>query len=458
MTEPLAAMLAGWAAGLSFADLPKAVVADARLRILDTLGIILAAKHSATAQAALRAGRALGGGDQAGIVGHRERTTASLAALVNGTAAHAFDFDDTHNASVMHPSVVSVPAALAMVQAVGGGGADLILGVAIGNEIGCRLGLVAPGAFHDAGLHPTSVLGTPAAALIAGRLLGLSAAQMTSAVGISASQGSGVLEAYADGTWSKTLHPGWAGHAGIVAALLAREGFTGPASGLDGAYGLFRSHVQRPDYSFDFAAATEGLGRRWHMLDTAFKLYPCAHSIHAFVEGAIELRAAHGLTAEAIAKVELAIPAGFIGQIAEPRAAKLAPRTPTHARASVLYAVAAALAQGSLGMADYTEAAIKRRAIRALSRRITHTAQAIDGPIRFGGALRITCTDGRVLSLAIDEADGTGARRLSRTRLEAKFRACAEGVLPPARLAATIAMLRRVADLPNVDALLEALA
>eukprot|EP01037_Dinobryon_pediforme_P004283 gene4283-4333_t len=342
MAEPLATTLARFAANLRFEDLPEEVVADARLRILDTLGVIMAATHSPTAAAIRRAARALGTGHTAQIVGSTNTTTPSLAALVNGTVAHALDFDDTHNASVMHPSVVSVPAALAMVQALGGTGADLILAVAIGNEIGCRLGLAAPGAFHAAGLHPTSVLGTPAAALIAGRLLGLSEAQLVHAAGITASQGSGVLEAYSDGTWSKTLHPGWAAHAGIVAATLAQEGFTGPESGLDGAYGLFRTHVQSPGYAFDFDATTRDLGTQWHMLETAYKLYPCAHSIHAFAEAALALRQTHQLDATQIVSVALDIPEGFIGQIAEPIDAKMAPRTPTHARASVFYAAASA--------------------------------------------------------------------------------------------------------------------
>ena len=423
----LAERLGGFAAGWRFADLPDAVVEDAGLRILDTLGVAIAAAALPIGRAVRAGAAALGRGGEARLVGGG-RSTASLAALVNGTLAHALDFDDTHNQSVMHPSAPAVAAALAMTEAVGGSGQDLLLATALGIELNCRLGMVAPGAFHEAGQHPTSVLGTPAAAIAAGRLLGLAPRALACAAGIAGSQASGILEAYADGTWSKTLHPGWAAHAGITAARLAQAGFTGPASVFEGRYGIFRSHLPAAT-SFDFDALTRGLGTRWEMLDTAFKLYPCAHSIHAFIEAALALR----VPVDEIARVRLDVPAAFVGQIAEPRAAKLAPRTTTHARASLFYAVAAALVDGAVGMEHYTDAAIVRPDLLALAGRMTHVVVPGDGgPIRFGGAVTITTTDGRILHHAVDEADGTGARRLSRAAVEGKFHAITAGAMRPA--------------------------
>lgn len=446
----LAQSFADWTARLTFGDLPTPVVADARLRVLDVLGIALAATATPVGRAVRAGASRLGQGDEATTIGFGERTGAALAALVNGTLAHAMDFDDTHNASVMHPSAAIVPAALAMTEATGGSGADLVLAVALGNEAGCRLGMAAPGAFHEPGLHPTSVLGTSAATLSAGRLLGLTPAALVAAQGITGSQAAGILEAYSDGTWSKTLHPGWAAHAGIVAARLAEAGFTGPGSVYDGRYGLFRSHVQAPDYPFDFATAGAGLGQHWTMLETAFKLYPCAHSIHAFVEAALQLRAAHGLDAGRIRHVLLDVPAGFVGQIAEPRAAKLAPRTTTHARASLFYAVAAALADGALDMGHYTDAAIGRRDILDLAARMDHRAVAGDGPIRFSGTVTITTNDGRGLHATIDEADGTGTRLLDAAAVEAKFRTTAGTVLPEAQVEAIVEMSRHLERLESL--------
>ncbi len=443
----LAEQLGAFAADLRFEHLPEHVVADAKLRVLDTLGVMLAGAGTATGQAMLAGAMALGTGDAAAIIGVPARSTASLAALVNGTFAHAMDFDDTHTASVMHPSAVSVATGLALATT----GPDLLLATCLGNEIGCRLGLAAPGAFHGVGQHPTSVLGTPAASAVAGRLLGLASEQIVWALGIAASQGAGVLEAYSDGTWSKTLHPGWAAQAGIVAAHLARAGFTGPATGLDGRYGLFASHIQAPGYQFDYETVTEGLGTLWHGPETAFKRYPNAHAIHAFAEMALALHEAHGLTPAEIATVTLHIPTWFEGQIAVPRAAKLAPRTTTHARASVFYAVAAALTDGTLGMDHYTPSAIARPEILALAQRIQHRVTTPDGPIRFTGALDITCHDGRTLSLALEDACGTGARRLPQAQVEAKFRATAGTRLAPDAVERLIRLCRHLETLPRLD-------
>jgi 2-methylcitrate dehydratase PrpD len=451
----LAAQLADWIARLRYEDLPAAVVADCRLRVLDIIGLALAATALPLGRAVRRAAAALGGGPAAEIIGFGDRTSASLAALANGTLAHGMDFDDTHNASVMHSSAPVVATALAIGQEAGIDGRALILAVAAGNEINCRLGMVAPGAFHEPGLHPTSVLGTPTAALIAARLLGLDSDAMVSALGISGSQASGILEAYADGTWSKTLHPGWAAHAGIVAAQLARAGFTGPASVLEGRYGIFRSHVQDPGYRFDFVQATTALGTRWELLENAFKFYPCAHAIHAFVEAALELRARHGLAPAAIRRVELVVPAHFVGQIAEPREVKLRPRTPTHARASLFYAVACALARGRLGMADYAEDAIGDPVVLRLAERIVHRVDTVAQPeIRFRGRAAIETLDGRRLEAVVEDARGTGRRKVGAAEVEAKFRDTAGQVLPAESVERLIGSVARLEHLASLEPLL----
>jgi 2-methylcitrate dehydratase PrpD len=438
---PLARHLAAWLETLDGA--PADVLADARMRLLDTLAVASAAVALPIGTAVRRAAAALGTGDAAALIGGG-RSTAALAAMVNGTLAHALDFDDTHAASVMHPSAPAVAVALAMAEAASAPGDRLLLGIAAGAELNCRLGLVAPGAFHDAGQHPTGTLGTVSAAMIAAWFLGLDAAGIAAAAGIAGSQASGILEAYADGTWSKTLHPGWAAHAGIVAAHLAAAGFSGPHSVLEGRYGVFRAHLPgRGD--FDFAALADDLGTRWHILDSAFKLYPCAHSIHAFIEAAL----AASVPAARIASVLLDIPADFASQIAEPRDAKLTPRTTTHARASVYYAVAAALVDGSVGMQHYTDAAIRRPDLLAMAARIEHRIVPGTQPIRFGGTLTIRTIDGHSRHHAIADAAGTGPRRLAPDAVEAKARTIGN----PGEMDRIIALLRHPAMPRNVAAL-----
>ncbi len=452
---PLGAQLASWAVGLEFDDLPASVVADCKLRLLDTLGVALAAIPLPIGTAARKAGLTLGSGDEARVLGDMAKTNAATAALVNGTLAHAMDFDDTHNASVMHPSAPTVAASLAAAEAAGASGRELIVAIAIGNELGCRFGLISPGAFHGVGLHPTSVLGAPAATASVARLWRLPTEALVSAFGVSASQASGVLEAYSDGTWSKTLHPGWAAHAAIVACRLAQAGFTGPATAFEGRYGIYNALLPAGT-KLDFDAATGGLGEIWTQLDTAFKLFPCAHAIHAFIEGALELRARHALSAGAIASVELAVPEEFVGQIAEPRAAKLAPRTSTHARASLLYAVAAALIDGAVTPAHYEGTEFERPDILALMQRISHRVVPMSGKIEFSGEVTIVPTGGKPLSIFVAEADGTGSRLLSAARVTEKFVATAGAVMRrPAldRLSACVASLETLPDVRELTAL-----
>ena len=448
----LGSQLAEWVAGLRYADMPAELVADCRLRLLDTLGVALAAVPLPIGTAVRKAGHALGGGNEATILGEGVSSSAAIAALVNGTLAHAMDFDDTHNESVMHPSAPTVAAALAAAEAINADGRELLVAIAIGNELGCRLGLVTPGAFHGVGLHPTSVLGAPAATAAVGRLWHLTGAQIASAFGISASQASGVLEAYADGTWSKTLHPGWAAHAAIVAGRLAQAGFTGPATAFEGRYGIYKALLPAGTV-LDLDVTTRDLGKEWVCLGTAFKLFPNAHAIHAFIEGALQLRAKHKLTAGRIASVELAVPEEFVGQIAEPRAAKLAPRTSTHARASLFYAVAAALVDGEVTAGHYEGDAFRRPDLLAMAQRITARVVPMSGKILFSGGVAIRLDDGSELKTFVAEADGTGTRRLSEARVVEKFAATAGSVLAPGARDRLVDLILQVEKLESLGQL-----
>jgi 2-methylcitrate dehydratase PrpD len=400
------------------------VIEDARRRILDTLGVAIAALDEPLAASIVAGARTLGSGSEATILADGSTAPAPIAALVNGTLAHALDFDDTDAASVMHSSVVVVPAALAAAEAAGLGGRDLLLAVAIGNEINCRLGRLAPGEFHAQGFHPTSVLGCLAVTFLAGRLWGRPAPVMVAAAGIAGSMAAGILEAYSDGTWSKTLHAGWAGHSGLTALRLADAGFTGPASVIEGRYGVVATHAERRAKDLHPALALDGLGERWLQLDAAYKLYPCAHAIHAFVEAAEHLRTAHRLQPGMIARVVAHVPEPFIGPIAEPRAEKLRPRTPTHARASLPYAVAHMLLYGELGLAAYAADRIGEPSVQALATLVSCIPTPVHR-VAFSGRLQIETCDGQRLDCSIEDARGTPARPLDDAALIQKFNSCA---------------------------------
>lgn len=453
MLRPYAVQIAEWFMGLDFDALPTEVVRDAELRVLDIVGIALEASQRPLGQAVRRGSLAIGSGDAASLIGFRDRAPVAIAALVNGTLAHATDFDDTHITSVMHTSAPVVATALACAEAKAKSGKQLLTWVAGANELNARLGSVAPGGFHARGFHPTSVLGAVTAALIASKSFGLPTASAVAAMGITGSQAAGLLESYEDGTFVKTLHPGWAGHCGITAAHLAAAGFTGPATVLEGRFGIFRSHVE-VDQDLDFDVLTESLGERWLALDTAFKPYPCAHAIHPYVDAILELRR-QGLRSPHVARIDAPVVKSQQPIICVPREAKLRPVTPTHARASLFYAVAAALELGSLGAEAYEEEMITNPEILELARRIESPEAPAQGKVGvFSGSLSVHLHDGRELYYEQEHSLGTAGNPMARSDLESKFRSNALRCLPSEQVETLIDQLRNLSSLRNVAELL----
>lgn len=398
------------------------VIADAKLRLLDTLGLILGAAETPIGQAVRAAALQMGSGEDARSLGTGDRLPVGQATLIDGTLAHAADFDDTHDLSVVHPSAAIVPMALALGQSRQLTGLQILHAIAIGNEINCRIGSAAPGGFHSHGFHPTSVVGTLAVAITATILMGGSARQAVHAAGIAGSQAAGLMEAFADGTWSKTLHPGWACHAGLAAAALAIAGFTGPASILEGRFGLYHSHVQDAGYPFDLDTVVGELGARWAMLDCSFKPYPCAHAIHPFVDAALVVRQQAGAKIEQIVGIRASVGAKYQPLICEPMDAKLHPLTPTHARASLPYAVCVALSRGALGPADYAEDVIDDAGVRALASLFAYQTDQTPAGSGFRGVLDVTLSDGEVLRHVEPVNRGSRTNPMPSSEMIAKFR------------------------------------
>jgi 2-methylcitrate dehydratase PrpD len=428
----LAQRLAGFTASLDFADLPAEVVASARLRTLDTLGIALAASTGETAPSVLGALQGWGTVGDCTVIGTKLTAAVPLAIFANGSLAHSLDFDDTHAASITHASAVVVPVALALGEAGGLDGRAVLTAAVAGYESIARLGMAASGVFHARGWHATAVCGAFAAALVAGRLERLDPARLTAALGIAGSFASGVLEHLEDGSWVKRVHPGWAGHAGAMASALARGGFTGPATILDGRFGFYRTFVGAEPDPAPFAT----LGREWETLAIGYKPYPCCHYNHAYLDCALDLRNAHGLTPEMIASVECLVPAGEVPIVCEPRAAKLRPRTAYDAQFSLPFSVASALLDGRVGLDTYAPARLSEPARLALAARVTHTVDPESAfPRGFPGWVRVRLTDGRTLEARAPDGRGSRARPLPPEAIVEKFRDNAGRAVAPARVA-----------------------
>jgi 2-methylcitrate dehydratase PrpD len=452
----LARRLADFTVSLEFAALPPEVVASVRLRTLDILGIALAAATGETAPSVLGALEGWGASGDCTVIGAKRSAAVPLAILANGALAHSLDFDDTHAASITHASALVVPVALALAEAGALDGRATITAAVAGYEAIARLGMAASGAFHARGWHATAVCGAFAAALVAGRLEQLDADRLTAALGIAGSFASGVLEHLEDGSWVKRVHPGWAGHAGAVASALARGGFTGPATILDGRFGFYRTFLgAEPD-----PAPFETLGREWETLAIGYKPYPCCHYNHAYLDCALELRRAHALAPEAIAAVECRVPAGQVPIVCEPRAAKLRPRTAYDAQFSLPYSVASALLDGRVGLDTYAPARLTEPARLALAERVTHVVDPDSTfPRGFPGWVRIRLVDGRTLEARAPDGRGSRSRPLPPEAIVEKFRDNAARAVAPARVAEierTVMMLETLTDLRALTTLFRA--
>ena len=293
MTESPTQQIAGFAARQFRTELDPEVSAATRRSIVDTLGVSIAAANEPAVKVVASTVVARGGVPEASVFGFSERLPAASAALVNGTMAHALDFDDTHLPSVLHPSASVVPAALAVAEAKGSPGIEVEKAIAVGIEVTCRLGMAAydpelrNSVFFERGLHATSICGTIGAAVAAALLHGADTVTVAHAIGIAASMGSGLIEANRTGGTIKRVHCGWAAHSGITAAELATAGLTGPPTVLEGRFGFFEAFTGG---FYDRPSLVGALGEKWELLRLFTKPYPTNHFTHAGIDAAIKLR------------------------------------------------------------------------------------------------------------------------------------------------------------------------
>jgi 2-methylcitrate dehydratase PrpD len=427
----LAERLAAFAASLQFDALPDEVVASVGLRTLDVLGIALASSRGDWTPAVVDLA-----GDRGGpctVVGAARTAPPPLAILVNGTLAHGLDFDDTHAASITHASAVILPTVLALGEAYDLDGRAVVTAAAAGYEAITRIGMAASGAFHARGWHATAVCGAFGAALAAGLCERLDPPRLTAALGLAGSFASGVMEHLEDGSWVKRLHPGWAGHSGALAAALARGGAPGPATILEGRFGLYRTFLGAEPDSRPF----DTLGREWEILRVGYKPYPCCHLNHAYLDCALELRRTHGVSAEAIESIECRVPAGEVPIICEPADVKRRPRSSYDAQFSLAFSVAAAFVDGRVGLDTYAPGRLGDAGILRLASRVRHVVDP-DSPFprTFPGWVRVRLADGRELEARVPHGRGGPDRPLPPEALAEKFRDNARRALPAGRVAA----------------------
>ena len=447
--------LAAYAAGESFDKLPEAAVRGARRAILDTLGVTLAGAPETTARRvrALLAHRRSAA--EATVAGTGLRASVEDAALANGTAGHALDYDDVQASLSGHPSVPVLPAALALAERQRASGADLLTAFVIGVEIEAKLGRAMNPGLYEVGWHATSVLGVFGAAAAASRVLGLSDERTAHALAIAASLASGVKANF--GTDGKPLHAGHAARGGVEAALLAEAGFTANPRALEHRDGFGSTYGAGGRPVWDMALA--GLGAPHEVADPGIgvKRYPACASTHQALDATLDLVAEHRFGADAVEAVECAVHYMAPHQLIYDRA-----RTGLEGKFSMPYCVSVALLDGTVGLAQFEEDRVRRADVQALMPRVkmvVHPDQTTRDclPTRFS-EVTIKLRDGRRLERRVHLAKGQPQVPLTDAELTVKFRDCAMRVMPAARADELLGLVQGIEGLVDVSVLARALA
>ena len=416
MESAIAEQIADWLTATTADTIPEDAVVTARRLFLDVAGLCIAARREDYVAATLGA---VDRGGSCTVLGHAGGFDAFGAALVNGTAAHGEDYDDTFEGGPVHSGAVIVPAVLAACEREGLGGDRFLVGLTTGVELMCRLSLVAPMATHNAGFHPTAVFGALAAAGGVGAALGMPSAQIVSALGIAGSMASGIIEYLAEGTWTKRMHAGWAAQSGLRAALMARGGFVGPRTVFEGVHGVYRAFA--PSVKPSFTPLVDDLGTRWVLPTVAFKPYACGTMTQPFIDCAIRL-AESGVRAEDVTGIECEAAAGTLPRLWEPLAVKHRPPTPYAAKFSTPFCMAVGFFDRRAGLAQFTPERTQDREVLALASKIRDVIDpANEYPRKFTGHLRATFVDGRSLEFRQPCMRGGAEAPLPETEIEAKF-------------------------------------
>jgi len=399
-----------------YGAIPEKVRHEAARSFLNWIGCAVGACRHETVERALAALDEFSGPRVATVLGRGEKVDVMLAALINGTSSHTFDFDDTHLKTVIHPSGPVASAILALAEKKPVRGEDFVHAFILGVEAECRIGNAVYPSHYDVGWHITATAGVFGAAAAAGRLLGLNEQQMVWALGIAATQSSGLREMF--GTMVKPMHPGNAARNGMLAAFLAQKNFTSAEQGIEGRRGF--ANVLAAERNL--AAITEKLGETWEISLNTYKPFACGIVEHPAIDGCIQVRNEHGLKADDIESISLRV-----HPLVLELTGKKTPQVGLEGKFSVYHSCAVAILFGAAGEAQYSDAVVRDARITSLRDKVTATVHP--GMREDQAHVSIKMKNGRALEKFVEHAVGSLDRPMSDADLEAKFRGLCEGIL-----------------------------
>ena len=414
--------MVNYCSNLSYEKLSPEVVDRVRYLALDFLGVAARGCLTQSAQVVRNFSRDMGLSTKGSvIIGTDVRAPCQYAALANGASSHSLELDDVSNESSAHVGVVIFPTTLAMAELTGCDERRFIEAVVLGYEVMIRLGKALNPANHYArGFHPTGTCGAFGAAMAASRILGLNPEQTLSALGIAGSQAAGVMEYLTDGTWTKPLHPGWAAHNGIIAALLAQRGFKGPSSIVEGSSGFLHAYSD----GYDPSKFLAGLGEYFEIMRVSVKPHACCRYEQGSIDGILKLMQENKLRAHEVEKVTLGILKAGFPIIAEPRELKYNPRTVINAQFSMPFGAAMAVIYGRVSLDEYTVDNLESPEVREMMGRVycmTDPELEKDYPKHWPASIEITTKDGKRFFTRVDYPKGDPENPLSWEELILKF-------------------------------------
>ncbi|NGM87846.1 MmgE/PrpD family protein [Parapusillimonas sp. SGNA-6] len=388
---------------------------EAHRTFLNWLGCAIGASRHEAVDAALRAVRVLAPSEQAMLAGRKERVDIANAALINGIASHLFDFDDTHLKTIIHPAGPVCSAVLALAELTGASGRSLIDAVVLGIDVSCRLGNTLYPQHYDRGWHITGSTGSIGAAAACARLLGLDADKTAMALGVAASQPVGLREQF--GTMTKPFHPGAAAKAGLMSALMAREGYTSSPRSIEAPRGF----AQVVSTKFDWSEITDELGKRFEISFNTYKPFACGIVIHPSIDACVQLRN-KGVTAENLEHLDLRV-----HSLVLELTGKKEPSDGLQGKFSVYHGCAVGLIFGRASESEYADDIVNREDVVATRRKVVAT---VDDRID-EAAVEATATlkNGTTLHVRVDHAIGSLQRPMSDADLVAKFGDMSDPVL-----------------------------
>ena len=438
--------LVDYAHALKYEDVPPEVLERTKQMLLDFLGVAYGGLRVGESSEPIIMGTLdLAAGAEGGsvVVGRAERLPAHYAALLNATFAHSMDFDDTHRDAVIHIGTPLFATLLALVGERDVSGRDFLAAAVAGYDVTGKIGKAHGGEVHARGFHPTATTGVFGCAAAGARLLGFPPERTANALGLNVSQAAGSTQFLENGSWNKRFHTGLAAHNAIISLAMARRGYLGATSPLEGRHGYFALYADGADAS----RSLDGLGGEHEVMNTAVKPYPCCRYSHATIDAVSDVARAESLAPEDIERIDVTMGETGYGLVADPPEAKREPSNVVEGQFSVYFAAAASAMQGGYSWDAY--ARLRDPGLRRLMQRTNVTLDASFGA-GMQSAVAVRTADGRVHERFVPYPKGEPENPMTWDEMQGKFAEWSEPVIGPSRAAQVVEQVALLESLPSM--------